>query len=104
MDLLESFIEHWRGITGYYLETTGEWGVGRGERGLGGFLSRIGILLSPGWGLCKVGIKSLCCGNRSSCPRRGTKIECPKNGNKVSVPRELLQEGTPFPGTRSHVL
>lgn len=31
MDLLEAFTEHWKGITGYYLEATGEWGVGRGS-------------------------------------------------------------------------
>lgn len=31
MDLLEAFTEHWKGITGYYLEATGEWGAGRGS-------------------------------------------------------------------------
>lgn len=31
VDLLEAFTEHWKGITGYYLEATGEWGAGRGS-------------------------------------------------------------------------
>lgn len=28
VELLEAFSGHWRGITGYYLEATGEWGSG----------------------------------------------------------------------------
>lgn len=79
MDLLEAFTEHWRGITGYYLEATGEGGAGSPCPGLGVLfprdrvpISRDGVVFLlffgfffPGWGLCSVGIKSLWCGNRA---------------------------------------